>query len=127
MTEKGYFSPDIADLLATVRDTLKQVAPQLERGPAYQLHVSGFLLELALRELESGDTAAVHSQQRLSRLLGAEGSAVELTWKLCRALRAGALDARWDEVLQVLLEDNVERVRIVRPDVLAAEHRPQTT
>ena len=45
---------------------------------------------------------------------------------LCHAIRGGGFDDRWDEILGVLLEEAVERVAIVRPDVLAPEHNTRS-
>ena len=41
---------------------------------------------------------------------------------LSRALRAGRADARMDEVLGVLIDHVVDKVRVTRPDLLALEH-----
>jgi hypothetical protein len=124
MTEPGYFSPELPDLLATVRDFIRNLTPRLAKGDVYQAQVASYLLEMALRELDAGAASTAHSAQRMSAALGVQGDAHSLNWKLCGAIRAGEFDQRWDEILQLLLDDYIERAAIVRPDYPAPEHRP---
>jgi hypothetical protein len=106
------FSPTLEDLVATVRDFLK------EGGGAYEMQVARYLLDMSLREMTQGPSLGIHSRQRMSRLLGDEPATAE---RLCRSIRSGRFDRRLEELLAVLLEEAAERVSIVRPDVLARQ------
>jgi hypothetical protein len=123
MNNQDLFSPELPDLLATVRDFIRDLTPRLDKSAAYQARIANYLLDMALRELEQGPALARQEVQELGPFLGAEGDAQALTWKLCRAIRSGELDERWNETLRLLLEQGIARVAILRPDFLAPEHQ----
>lgn len=114
------FSPTLVDLIGTVRDFLKDAPPG--RGLGYEGNVARYLLDMSVRELEAGAALDRNSAHRLATLLAEEAPHSRSAAGLCRAIRAGGFDDRWEEILDVLLEESVERVAIVRPDVLAPEH-----
>ncbi|MGQ0621448.1 MAG: DUF6285 domain-containing protein [Panacagrimonas sp.] len=110
------FSPTLADLIATVRDFLKDAGREHKLG--YDGQVARYLLDMSVRELELGAVLDQHAAQRIASLMGEAADVASL----CRSIRAGAFDERWEELLRVMLEDTVERVAIIRPDVLSPEH-----
>jgi hypothetical protein len=122
MNETQRFSPTLADLLSTVRDFLGDLAPRLERGLAYDAQVARYLLEMAVRELRGGEALDRLCAQRSGMLLGDSHSDGDPQETLARAIRAGELDQRWEEALRIVLDHTVDRVAIIRPDVLAEEH-----
>lgn len=118
------FSPALADLIATVRDFLKEARP--ESGLGYQGQVARYLLDMALREMASGPHLERNSAARIAALLGNAADVSDPIASLCDAIRAGVFDDRRDELLRVMIEDSAERVAIIRPDALAPEHRPRS-
>jgi len=102
------YRPDDANLLATVSDFLAKIAPQLNPGDRYQALVCQHILATLGR---SADAAA------------AAGSPSDTGAALAAAIRAGAHDAAWDDLLDQLLRDAIARVALVKPDHLAAHHR----
>ncbi|MGQ0698825.1 MAG: DUF6285 domain-containing protein [Panacagrimonas sp.] len=116
MTDYTRFSPTLTDLIATVRDFLRDTGR--ERSLGYDGQVARYLLDMSVRELGLGSVLDQHSAQRIASLLGEAADVATL----CRSIRAGSFDTRREELLRVMLEDAVERVAIIRPDMLAPEH-----
>lgn len=127
MSESQRFSPTLTDLLTTVRDFLRDLAPQLDRGLAYDAQVARYLVDMALRELDRGPTLDRLAAQRSAALLDQQEIDRDPQQALAKAIRAGALDARWEETLQIVLQHTIDRVAIVRPDALAKAHAPAAT
>lgn len=127
MNETQRFSPTLSDLLTTVRDFLRDLAPKLDRGLAYDTQVARYLLDMALRELDGAADLDRLAAERSARLLGGDASPGNPQDALAQAIRAGALDDRWEDALQLVLEHTIDRVAIIRPDVLAAEHAAAAT
>ncbi|MFM8555708.1 MAG: DUF6285 domain-containing protein [Betaproteobacteria bacterium] len=84
---------------------------------------SAYVLAICERELQRGEIADTAERERWSRLIGYETDLSGLRAHLCRSIRAGLLDERWEEVLQALIDTAIDEVRIVKPDHLALEHR----
>jgi hypothetical protein len=93
-------SPDVADILVTVRDFLARLCAILEKGPKYEAHVAVYLLDIVRRELAS--PAQIYTDDT----------------RLCEDIRSGKRDALWDETLEAQLVAAIARVRIARPDYL---------
>jgi hypothetical protein len=98
--------PGVDDLLATVREFLQRIGPDLPASSKYDGQVAVYLLDIARREIADFVRPA------------AEDAAATL----CAEIRAGRRDDDWDSTLQSILEDTIARARIVRPGHLAAEH-----
>lgn len=116
MSDHDRFNPPLADLIATVRDFLR------DGHPGYEMQVARYLLDMSVRELESGAALDRHSGERLASLLRGESKVGEPVASLSRLIRAGRFDDRWQDVLAMLVEDVAERVAIIRPEMLAPEH-----
>lgn len=100
-----HYAPATADMLAAVAEFLEEIGPRLDAGDRYHALVCRHLLAMAGRELDSPpledwDEAA-----------------------LAAAIRAGAHDPAEGELLEKLLDRTVARVRLTKPDHLAARHR----
>ena len=118
--------PSINDILLTVKKFLDDIGPKLEGEAKYHAQVSSYLLGISEREisLKTGFDAA--EQARISAFLGRDSSLTELTQALCDDIRAGRLDDRWDETLDLVLANTIDKVKIVRPGVLDPMHRDAT-
>ena len=101
--------PDIPDILLTVRDFLKDLAPTLQPGAKFEAQVAIYLLDIARREI-----ALVNAVE--------DASAGEAVKQLCDRIRSGAHDADWDKTVTAVLDDTIARVCIVRPAYLVADH-----
>jgi hypothetical protein len=115
--------PSINDILLTVQKFLDDNGPKLTGEAKYHAQVSSYLLGICERELRLADGFDAVERDRLARFLGRDGGLAELTDGLCADIRSGALDARWDETLDLVLRSTIDKVRIVRPGHLDPMHR----
>jgi hypothetical protein len=115
--------PPIDDILRTVRAYIDEIVPKLEGEARYHGQVSSYLLDMAERELLLGKDFDAKEQASLSRFMGRDGTLPELTEALSAGIRRGDYDNRWDELLAILLEGVVDKVRIVKPNHLDPMHR----
>ncbi len=115
--------PSLDDILATVREFLDRVSVKLSGEERYHAQVASYLLAMAEREAKSGAVLDTEEHRRMASFLGREASLDELDQLLCDRIRSGACDASWDATLALVLQQTVDKVRIVRPDHLAAMHR----
>jgi hypothetical protein len=115
--------PSINDILLTVKQFLDNLGPKLEGESKYHAQVSSYLLGICERELRLAVGFDADERGHLSAFLGSDGSLGELTATLCENIRSGKYDARWDEVLDLVLAQTIDKVKIVRPGHLAPMHR----
>src|SRR5690242_2436908 len=99
-----HYAPATPELLAAVAEFLDDVAPRLDAGDRYNALVCRHLLAMVGRELEA---PALEDWDEAG---------------LAAAIRAGAHDAAEGELLQTLMDRIVARVRLAKPDHLAARH-----
>ncbi len=119
--------PSAVELLASVREFLDALAARLEAESRFQVQVSSHLIGIVERELGLGERFDEEERARYAAFLGEDGSLRELTRALCRQIREGRHDARWDELMKLVLAETVAKVAIVRPTHLDARHRSPTT
>jgi hypothetical protein len=117
--------PSINDLLQTVQKFLDDIGPTLSGEAKYHAQVSSYLLGICDREIRLGAETDFKERARLSGFLGRNGDLPELIETLATEIRAGKLDDRWDETLALVLDQTIDKVKIVRPGVLAPMHRDQ--
>ena len=97
--------PDRDDLLATVREFLAELRPELEGQRRYQAQVAAYLLDIAMRE---------------GRLPGPP--AIDLAG-FRAAMRSGSLDGEETALAERLLDAAIAEVQVVRPAYLDTVHR----
>jgi hypothetical protein len=107
--------PDPENLLRTVADYLAELQGRVEGGDRHQLRVAVHLLGIAERQLRLGAEIDGREQRALASLLDMDGSVQDLNRELCRRIRAGALDDRFDDVLAVIADGVEEQLRIAAP------------
>jgi hypothetical protein len=115
--------PSINDLLLTVQKFLDDNGPKLEGEAKYHAQVSSYLLGICERELRLSGSIDEKERAHLAKFLKSDGSLADMTVALSAAIRAGRHDDRWDETLALVLEETIDKVRVVRPGHLAPMHR----
>jgi hypothetical protein len=119
--------PDAEELgAALARFLLEQVRPAVPRELRFQLLVAANTAAILAREAAVGDAQVAEERARLARLLPAlpdEARAAQR--ELASAIRAGALDDRWDEAVAVLRESVRAKLAVAHPgyDGLADDGR----
>jgi len=117
--------PSINDILLTVQKFLDDVGPKLEGESKYHAQVSSYLLGICERELRLAGDFDRKEAAALSAFLGSNASLDAMTAELCRNIRAGKYDGNWDQVLKMVLERTIDKVKVVKPRHLAPAHRDQ--
>jgi len=121
--------PELPEMIATVREFIADITPQLSGLERYHGLCAQFLLDATLRELAAWAPRETADDRRLRDLLGAPAAQPmnDVMVDLCRAIRAGRFDDDLDALRETLTAHVVDKVRVAKPAVLAAEHRaPQT-
>jgi len=115
--------PSINDILLTVQKFLDDTGPTLSGEAKYHAQVSSYLLGICERELRlAGDYDRKEAAQ-LSEFLGSGKPLADMTAALCENIRAGKYDKNWDQVLNMVLEQTIDKVKVVKPGHLAPMHR----
>ncbi|HEV7459710.1 MAG TPA: DUF6285 domain-containing protein [Solirubrobacteraceae bacterium] len=118
--------PDADELgAALARFLLEQVRPAVPRELRFQLLVAANTAAMLGREGAGGDAPGAE-RARLARLLPqTPDEARDAQGELARAIRAGELDDRWDEVAAVLRESVRAKLAVAHPgyDRLADDGR----
>ena len=96
--------PDTDDLLATVREFLQRVSPDLPANSKFDGQVAVYLIDIVRREIAASMREPAEESYAAA---------------LCAEIRSGKRDDDWERTLQNILEDTVARVKIARPSHLA--------
>ncbi len=107
--------PSAVNLLETVSQFLRELMPRVEGADRFHTRVSIHLLDLVARELRDGAKLDAAEHERLSRLLGTDGSLETLNAELARAIRAGELDDRHAETFEHVLRTVEDKLSVVNP------------
>jgi hypothetical protein len=116
--------PAIDDLLLSVEQLLGECASKLEGELRYHAQVAAYLLQICRREIRLSPGFDAAEAEVLADFLGRKAPLDELERGLADAIRAGRCDGQWQEALDLVLAQTIDKVRIVRPGHLAPEHRP---
>ncbi|SDE90507.1 Predicted kinase, aminoglycoside phosphotransferase (APT) family [Blastococcus fimeti] len=109
-----YGRPTAAELVAATRTFLTgSVRAETSGRTAFHAQVAVNVLAMVERELQLGGAARARHQAALARLDCADDAA------LSRAITTGALDDRWDEVLEVVRASVRDRLLVANPRHLA--------
>lgn len=115
--------PSINDILLTVQKFLDDTGPKLSGEAKYHAQVSSYLLGICERELRLAGDFDRREAAALSEFLGSAKPLSAMTGELCESIRAGKYDGDWDRVLNMVLEQTIDKVRVVKPGHLAPMHR----
>jgi len=115
--------PSINDILLTVQKFLDDTGPTLSGEAKYHAQVSSYLLGICERELRLAGDFDRKEVAQLSEFLGAKAPLDTMTAALCENIRAGKYDGDWDRVLDMVLRQTVDKVKVVKPRHLDPMHR----
>lgn len=108
--------PSMRELVEAVRDFLEQKAmPELKGHTAFHARVAANALSIVARELEQGPQSAKDELERLSKLLGHDGTLEELNRELCKSIRNGAFTLDTPGLAEHLTITTREKVAIDQP------------
>jgi hypothetical protein len=115
--------PSTNDILLTVQKFLDDTGPSLSGEAKYHAQVSSYLLGICERELRlAGDFDRKEAAQ-LSELLDSNLPLDTMTAEFCANIRAGQYDQNWDRTLNLILEQTIDKVKVVKPRHLDTMHR----
>jgi Domain of unknown function (DUF6285) len=112
--------PTPSELIRAVADFLRnELAPQLGGHSAFKLRVAINALDLVTRQLalESGSDAA--EAERLSRLLGRQGSLEQLNRLLAGKIAAGDADLQTPGLAEHLWQTTLAKLAVDQPNYAA--------
>jgi hypothetical protein len=115
--------PSINDILLTVQKFLDDTGPKLQGEAKYHAQVSSYLLGICERELRLAGDFDRKEAASLSAFLSTEAPLRAMTETLCANIRAGTYDDKWDEVLNLVLAETIDKLKVVKPGHLAPMHR----
>jgi hypothetical protein len=115
--------PSINDILLTVQKFLDDTGPKLQGEAKYHAQVSSYLLGICERELRLAGDFDRKEAASLSAFLSSDAPLPAMTEALCANIRAGKYDGQWDEVLNLVLAETIDKVKVVKPGHLAPMHR----
>ena len=114
--------PSAPELIRTVRDFLAELRPKLEGAEQYKALVASYVLGIVEREITLAPALDQQERDELAAFLNASGTLPELQRKLSENIRAGRHDDDWQRVLDLVLTQVVNKVRVVKPESLDAIH-----
>src|SRR6266700_3347836 len=101
--------PSINDILLTVQKFLDDTGPKMQGEAKYHAQVSSYLLGICERELRLAGGFDREEAAELTELLGSRKPLGEMTGELCENIRAGKYDKNWDQVLNMVLEQTIDK------------------
>ncbi len=109
--------PSMHELVVAVRDFLEQKAmPELKGHTAFHARVAANALGIVARELEAGGASAETEQARLAKLLGHDGTLMDLNRELCAQIRGGKIRLETPGLTDHLLATTRDKVAIDQPN-----------
>jgi hypothetical protein len=111
MTSTGFHdAPDAAQLVEAVREFLESdVMAATEGRVQFHVRVATHVLAMVERELAAGEAPADRHRERL-QALGVMSDA-----ELATAIRDGALDDRWNDVIVALRATVADKLAVANP------------
>jgi hypothetical protein len=109
-------TPDHTEILAAVTQLLRdEIMPLLTARPNYQVRVAANALDLVGRQmaLQAGFDAAEH--ERLVKLLGRDGTLLELNAALCEAIESRALTLESPGLFEHLWATTMAKLAVDQP------------
>jgi hypothetical protein len=109
--------PTPEELISAVADFLRNdIAPAVSGHNAFKLRVSINALDLVTRQLALEEGSNTAEAERLSRLLGKQGSLTELNRTLADRIAKGELDLQTPELADHLWQTTMDKLAVDQPN-----------
>jgi Domain of unknown function (DUF6285) len=109
--------PTPEELIKAVADFLRnELAPEISGHNAFKLRVSINALDLVTRQLALEDGSDAAELARLSKLLGMDGSLIELNRALCDRIAKGELDLQTPGLAEHLWRTTLGKLAVDQPN-----------
>ena len=109
--------PTPTELTKAVADFLRNdIAPEISGHNAFKLRVAVNVLDLVTRQLKLGQLSDAAEAARLTRLLGMEGSLLELNRALADRIARGELDLQTPGLADHLWQTTMAKLAVDQPN-----------
>lgn len=115
--------PSLREIIRTTAEFVDGIVDQVDDAERYNALCVSHLLRVADRELTMDEQQERRQLGSLETFMGEKGPIGELYGKLCRGIRAGRYDERWDETLELVMQHVIDRVKVSKPEHLDPSHR----
>ena len=112
--------PTPVELTKAVADFLRDdIAPMISGHNAFKLRVAINMLDLVTRQLTLAQGSDAAEAARLSRLLGLQGSLIELNRALASRIASGELDLQTPGLSEHLWQTTMDKLAVDQPNYAA--------
>jgi hypothetical protein len=109
--------PTPTELTKAVADFLRNdIAPEITGHNAFKLRVAVNVLDLVTRQLKLGQGSEAAEAARLTRLLGMEGSLIELNRAFAGRIAKGELDLQTPGLADHLWQTTLDKLAVDQPN-----------
>jgi Domain of unknown function (DUF6285) len=109
--------PTPEELTKAVADFLRNdIAPEISGHSAFKLRVAINVLDLVTRQLKLGQGSDAAEAARLTRLLGMEGSLIELNRALSDKIAKGEVDLQTPGLAEHLWQTTMDKLAVDQPN-----------
>ena len=109
--------PTPEELIKAVADFLRdEIAPEIKGHNAFKLRVGINALDLVTRQLALAQASDAAETARLSRLLGMQGSLMELNRALCDRIANGEADLQTPGLSEHLWQTTLAKLAVDQPN-----------
>jgi len=119
--------PTPVELTKAVADFLRDdITPMISGHNAFKLRVAINMLELVTRQLTLAQGSDAAEAARLSRLLGMQGSLIELNRVLAERIANGELDLQTPGLSEHLWQTTMDKLAVDQPNYAAYKRELET-
>ena len=109
--------PTPSELLNAVAEFLRNdIAPKISGAAAFKLRVATNAIDLVVRQLELSEPRAGDELTRLVKLLGENGSLVDLNRKLADSIATGSVDLQTPGLADHLWQTTMDKLAVDQPN-----------
>jgi Domain of unknown function (DUF6285) len=109
--------PTPIELVKAVAEFLRNdIMPEIKGHNAFKLRVSINALDLVARQLTLAEAGEAAEASRLKRLLGIEGSLLDLNRALAERIASGEIDLQTPEVAEHLWRTTMDKLAVDQPN-----------
>ncbi|MGB5905426.1 MAG: DUF6285 domain-containing protein [Xanthobacteraceae bacterium] len=109
--------PTPIELLNAVAEFLRNdIAPKISGASVFKLRVATNAIDLVVRQLELSEPRAADELTRLVKLLGENGSLVDLNRKLADSIATGTVDLQTPGLADHLWQTTMDKLAVDQPN-----------